>query len=115
MVIIINNNNSNNNNSSYYANYNNNLSDGFCLVFQNAPYDPAGYQLAKKKHAAGLAFAKNQVKSHRQEADFDNPRDYIDFFLKEQKKREADPMSQFTGKQAMLLLIVAFSHQEDNS
>ncbi|XP_067945567.1 cytochrome P450 2B19-like [Watersipora subatra] len=67
----------------------------FMPAIRYAPLDPSGYRAAERKHAAGLKFAEQQIEGHKKSGDMENPKDYIEHYLVEMSKREADPYTQF--------------------
>ena len=70
----------------------------FCW-FQYLPFDPYGYQKARKKAERGIQFALNQIELHRQEINYDNPaRDFIDSYLLKQRECKDEPDTVFNGE-----------------
>ena len=63
-----------------------------------------GYQKALRKIMKTVSFVKEQIEDHRKSIDYDNPRDFIDSYIIQQKKHSDSDVNYFTGTYALYLL-----------
>lgn len=70
----------------------------FLTILQHLPFDPMGYQEARKGMMKAVSFIRAQISEHRETIGYDNPRDFVDSFLVQSRKSSNSEENPFTGE-----------------